>query len=584
MADERTLSEYISIANKLLEKDQFDKYIRYAVFPNFKTLKPGAKIEFDFPLTAIIGPNGSGKSSILYALYGMPLRYSTSKFWFSTTLDPIQEGKKLGPNRYYYSHFIRSLPLWVETKKVRGRKNESYWEPARASVKDGMQPVPKKIESSHAAYRSKDRWNPTSRECLFISFKYQFSSFDRVFHINNTKLKLKEKISLVKKGAAKLNRVISANKMSYKPGGVEAVFLHRKINDKELFWVNRILGKKYSGARYIEHRLYGNERGPSVIFEIDGGKYSEAFAGSGELAIVNLVVQILNAEEYALVLLDEPETSLHPGAQEHLLKFLLWCIVNKKLQIVVSTHSPTIVNLLPVTSLKTLEEVGDDEVDIVSVEHPQMAFSRIGLLPDHKILLVVEDQLLAVMVNVAIDRLEHWKQEAIKIHIPSSGGDDVMKNIIPVMIKQREDIEAYFILDGDKKPSSEFYSADIESMSAAQGFSLIKKELDCEPLYVSRSNEGTIGEYVDYVRERVFFLDEVCPEIVALKLRGVKVAEGMSNERAKELLIQHLGEKKIQSDSSAQAILFNTWLRDLDEDVAAVERLKERINRIFENN
>ena len=64
----------------------------------------------------------------------------------------------------------------------------------------------------------------------------------------------------------------------------------------------------------------------------------------------------------------------------------------------------------------------------------------------------------------------------------------------------------------------------------------------------------------------------------------MKVAEGTTNERAKELLIQLLDQKKIQSDSSAQAILFNTWLRDLDEDVAAVERLKERINRIFENN
>ena len=98
----KSINEYVEIIEKLFRNNQLDKYIRYAVFPNFKNLAHGDRIDFEYPLTAIIGPNGSGKSSILHALYGMPYKSSTSRFWFSTTLDPIQEGKDKGPNRYFY--------------------------------------------------------------------------------------------------------------------------------------------------------------------------------------------------------------------------------------------------------------------------------------------------------------------------------------------------------------------------------------------------------------------------------------------------------------------------------------------------
>lgn len=57
--------------------------------------------------------------------------------------------------------------------------------------------------------------------------------------------------------------------------------------------------------------------------------YSEANAGSGEIAVVQLVRRIEKARDYSLVLLDEPEVSLHPGAQENLKEYLLEAIKTK---------------------------------------------------------------------------------------------------------------------------------------------------------------------------------------------------------------------------------------------------------------
>ena len=39
-------------------------YITHATFPRFKNIESGTRVDFEFPLTALVGANGIGKSSI----------------------------------------------------------------------------------------------------------------------------------------------------------------------------------------------------------------------------------------------------------------------------------------------------------------------------------------------------------------------------------------------------------------------------------------------------------------------------------------------------------------------------------------
>ena len=55
----------------------FPGYITHIRFPRFKNIADGTRIEFTFPVTALVGSNGSGKTSVLNALYGAPARKST---------------------------------------------------------------------------------------------------------------------------------------------------------------------------------------------------------------------------------------------------------------------------------------------------------------------------------------------------------------------------------------------------------------------------------------------------------------------------------------------------------------------------
>jgi hypothetical protein len=53
--------------------------------------------------------------------------------------------------------------------------------------------------------------------------------------------------------------------------------------------------------------------GATCVLHTANLHHTEAFAGRGEFAVVRLVIDILGAKATSLILLDEPEVSLHLG-------------------------------------------------------------------------------------------------------------------------------------------------------------------------------------------------------------------------------------------------------------------------------
>ena len=536
-------------------ENHFDTFIRNATFPNFKNIVPFTRVDFDFPITFVVGGNGSGKSSLLHALWGMPFRSSTSRFWFSTAIDPIEEGGEYGINRYWYTHWCKDLKAYLQTKKVRGRRRSDYWEPARALKSDGMDELPP-LTNKNAPFRSKDRWNPVKRPVIYLNFKCEFSAFDKFFYFS-TELSNEERQDSIKKSATKLHRVIENGLQSYKPGGKEAVFENRDLTDIELQWVSFILGREYSEATYVLHRLYGNMEAPSVIFKRKDLVYSEAFAGSGELAVVRAVIEVLKCEDNTLILLDEPETSLHPGAQKRLIHFLLDQIVKKKLQVVASTHSPTIIEGMPAKSIKAMEESPSGRMKAVDVTHPQVAFNRLGHIDENKITVVVEDDLLSSLVEIALIDLDPGEKEALKLYIPPAGASDIFKNLIPSSIHEKRNI--FFIVDGDQEIQEDL--SGVEDLGAKAVHALYKtvtNELACEPSYISNEDLDAKRLYLIWLRDRVVCLDSICPELVLLRdIVGDAQAnaKAKSNQQAKKILKEEVRKMHLQHDANGLRLL-----------------------------
>ncbi|MDO9480329.1 MAG: AAA family ATPase [Hydrogenophaga sp.] len=346
----------IAAVGKKFHAREFDKFVHDVTFPKFKSFVSGTRVEFRFPITVLVGPNGGGKSSLLHAAWGMPLKHSTSRFWFSTPVDPI-ENDATNQNRYWYSHYIKSIQRTVESRKISGNKRHGYWEPSRPAQREGMQAMPEKTVAL-ALYMSPtgDRWSQVDRKSHYFNAKDQTSAFDRFF-TSVPFHSLESRQDYFVKYSRKLKDVIDKDLKSCEYYGVERVAENTLLTAAQLEAVNKILQKKYKSARYISHKFYDKlAYSPSVLFETEARSYSECFAGSGELAVVNYVLALEGLNKYDLLLLDEPETSLHPGAQQRLLEHLLGIVKEKLIQVIISTHSPTFVQLLPPEALVVLEE------------------------------------------------------------------------------------------------------------------------------------------------------------------------------------------------------------------------------------
>ena len=111
------------------------------------------------------------------------------------------------------------------------------------------------------------------------------------------------------------------------------------------FRYKRLAGvRKVSGAASDKPLLLAVQ---SASDESASGRgYSEFHMSSGERAILQLSMELTRLQN-ALVLLDEVELGLHPYTQEQLMLELQRLALRNNLQIVVTTHSPTILETVP---------------------------------------------------------------------------------------------------------------------------------------------------------------------------------------------------------------------------------------------
>ncbi len=449
MTDNDAITELVKTLSTFRPGKPLKKYITHARFPKFKNIEPGMQIDFHFPLTALVGANGIGKSSVLHALWGMPYRYTTMKFWFATDLDPIA-GTKRDPQRYVYGHWNEAYKGVVETRKARIGNKPDYWEPYRWSATDGMKMPP----ADDYKGKAKDRWLPVRRNVVYINLKMTFGSFDKYFYTDEV-LNGGDKRDQMKLEARRLKTIIRGKLQSYKHGPREKLFENRPLTVEELQYVSKILGRDYEFAQLVRHSLYPGNRGQdlSVVFR-RGREYSEAFAGSGEIAAVSAVVQILAAPDYSLILLDEPETSLHPGAQRSMLRFLLEQIKIKKHQVVISTHSSDFLDGLPHEAIKVFEDNGNQHTRVLAKCSPYVALHRLGRPLTNKRRILVEDPLAELLVRKAAQGLDPGEFNALEVKVSPGGAESILTYHGPTAMMSGDDI--YVLLDGDKKSVNEF--------------------------------------------------------------------------------------------------------------------------------
>lgn len=585
----------------------FPSYITHIRFPRYKNMAAGARVDFGFPVTALVGSNGSGKTSVLNALYGAPNRKSTGEYWFSTEVDPIVEGEG-SPNRFIYGHYNKSFKGLVETRKARvkkmrnGREDPNYWEPTKEAPGDDMD-VPVIPAGKVFDGRSLDRWNPVRRKVLYINFRKELSAFDKYFYFGkhpvealpkgvaaNGEAKVKiggrriqTKMDQVRYDSTLLNRVIAAGDTSQLFRKRKIATENRLLTEEELGIVSYVLGREYVEARWVKHRLFKGDGGLSILFKTRHGRYSEAFAGSGEVAVTSCVVQVLDVSKGTLLLLDEPEVSLHPGAQERLLAFLARMARKKQMQVVFSTHSPHLISALPDDAIKVFHQLTDGGFSVIPSTHPYAAFRRLGATHGDQVLVIVEDRLAQSVVRQALSTIDdEATRQLFRIEYHPGGASSILASRIPVLMDGAGHV--LILLDGDQKKVAEI--TDPDQIPVAQNETLedlILAQVGVRPEFAIDGGAGggnaaqriaAQRKYLAWVRKNVAYIPTSSPEELVLQAAGVLDKEEAGNSQACKLRLQKFASDNLGAEAgSAETDTYGNVLLGMHR--AKSEELKE---------
>lgn len=536
-----------------------EPHIHSLRFPNYRNLRPDSELPFDFPITVLIGQNGTNKSSILHALYGSPFKQTVADFWFETKLDAIPEirdGRKQSIVHRYKQD--GKLIECIKTRAFRGG-NPDYWEPVKHSLVYGFT-------------ASGIRVRPISLKVVHLDFRGELPAFDKYFYFPDPKhLENRERYAKKREGI----RRQKYRKQDYLRQ--RSKVLKREIEDNgqllkgnELEIIRYILQRDYVSGKFLKHSLFHGHEGWTILFntqQVDS--YSDAFAGSGESAAALLVHNVLEAPSNSLILLDEPETSLHPRAQQRMLEFLADQALKKQLQIVMTTHSRCFAERLPQKAIRVLSsEPGGIEIRTnLSVDE---AFHEISALPPGKTILV-EDKRAGDIVSAVLKVESTQALKEFEVVVRSGGTSKIYRDIQAHANARRRDV--FVILDGDHAPEDLIPSDD----ELPQG----RKNLERMIKRLTKGNNKTgpdlkfedeeeMTRYLQFLRRSVSYLPELTPErlvwncAAAEQLSGTELPQEILLEENYKIRLHRLANKPGLDDDTVFKFLLSKFLESGD--------------------
>lgn len=507
-----------------MEKGEFEPSIRHIRFPYFKNLELNARIDFDFPITALVGQNGTNKSSVIKALFGCPNGKSITRYWFTTDTDNVpdlklDDGTSLKPRYIYgYKNSEGRVVEILQTRINATKQTLDYWETSRPLVSDHME----NVSEVSGAESNVTRWRKISKGLVFLDFRSEISAFDRCMYHSDFKIRRKKdgkritKQDYIRSKTKYIKKAFDEKLTSLPLWGGETIVKNVTLKKDLVMAVSYILGRSYKDIKYLEHRLWG-VRGGTAQLSTDKLNYTEAYAGSGEFAVVSLVLQLFNAKPHSLILLDEPEVSLHPGAQKRMMEFLYNLVDKNKFQVVLSTHSPVLVSFLPKEAVKLFLFENDSEgVKIAQSISADEAFHELGH-DVSKRTIIVEDRLAKEIIAKAMS-YKPMLAASFNVDFIPGGSETILSKHLPSHAAvNREDV--IFLLDGDK--NKDIKPVKIDSISDADLVNKMKEYFGCELVVNASGSNGSVNSaelikmrksVLEYAFKRVFYLPFHTPE------------------------------------------------------------------------
>jgi len=204
-----------------------------------------------------------------------------------------------------------------------------------------------------------------------------------------------------------------------------------------------IMGRPYSTVRMSLTSAHPSRRVP--IVEMHGSDISGFHQGAGELTVAELLV--VDPPDNSLVLIDEVETSLHPRAQRRLIRDLAEICRKRELQVIMTTHSPYILQELPPEARGYILRSGNSREVIFGVS-PDFAMTKMDEDQHPECDLYVEDARAEDMLREIL--VVHAPEEIVRCQVIRYGAASVGKALGQMVEQRRFPRRSVVFVDGDQ--------------------------------------------------------------------------------------------------------------------------------------
>lgn len=350
----------------------------------------GDTVQFRFPVVAISGQNGSGKSTVLKAAAAA----------YRARDVPAPGAQEFSPDDFFPSTPWESVSgVWLEYVVKQGERETS----------------------THTLRKPTSRWRGMTDRPRRNTY---FLDVSRTQPID----------TLI--GYGKLAAVRIAE-------GTSSLAL----NAQSTTMLSNILGRTYT-----EGSILSDESGKQVgVVETGGRRYSNYHQGAGEDATADFVALLQQIPRNSLVLIDEVEASLHPKAQRRLITEIIGVARERRVQFIVTTHSPYVLDQLPLEARVHIQADRNGEKEVMYAATPEYAMSLMDDRAHPELTIFCEDPQAEYICEAIIRRQRPALLPRVKI-LPV-GPASTVRTLGELAVQSKLAGRCIGLLDGDQVES-----------------------------------------------------------------------------------------------------------------------------------
>lgn len=206
-----------------------------------------------------------------------------------------------------------------------------------------------------------------------------------------------------------------------------------KFNYDLTFDNDRMIEHTYDELQYIyKLKQYNFVNSSIVIFHKQGNDITSEEMSSGEFAMLSTVLSISAATDnpHTLILLDEPELSLHPNWQMTLIDNLDKALANQVCHMIIATHSHMLVSDLPMkrSFVIQLEKDEKNNINASTISANTYGWSA--------------EEVLLKVFKTATDRNRYFGERIGRL-LEKIGNNSIMQNEVEDELKELQEISKH---------------------------------------------------------------------------------------------------------------------------------------------